>query len=193
MPGYLVGADGKRMPLADLSRLLGEPVDNIERLLKELKERRVYSLDRKGRIFSRRMIREQDWEQKGRESANLRWGNNGENQGVRDNPNGAPKPNPITREKNKETEKRKKEGADGPRGDFFGKPSPKRSTKKPWTLDQKRSYGWNKIAEALGNTAEAWSLIEAAANGNADARRICKAKAKDIDVTWYDGKPETGT
>lgn len=54
--GYLVAA-GRPLSPADLSSLVGKPETEVETLLRELASNGVYSTDRTGRIYSRRMVR----------------------------------------------------------------------------------------------------------------------------------------
>lgn len=55
--GYLVVA-GRPLSPSDLSSLVGKPEPEVETLLRELLSYGVYSTDRVGRIYSRRMVRD---------------------------------------------------------------------------------------------------------------------------------------
>lgn len=191
MCGYLVGSDKKSMPVGDLANIARLPVDETEKLLKELKDRRVYSVDRAGRIFSRRMVREENLEKIGREAAKEGIKNRERNQDgtLRPwrGPGAHPGVQPPAREKR--IENRKKEGRNGDGPSLFGSQASRGAagTSEPWTLEQKRNFGHTKVAEALGQGG--WEIVMDAVDGKKDALKICKAKAKEIGVTWYSGKP----
>jgi len=55
--GYLA-RDGKPLPAQTLAAIVGQPAAAVEALIAELEENRVFSRDRRGRIYSRRMVRE---------------------------------------------------------------------------------------------------------------------------------------
>ncbi len=55
--GY-VSVDGRPCSDADLSSITGKPVAEVEELRSELEEKGVFSRDRKGAIYSRRMVRD---------------------------------------------------------------------------------------------------------------------------------------
>lgn len=55
--GYLV-RDGDPLPANTLANIVGQPLATVEMLIAELEENRVFSRDRRGRIYSRRMVRE---------------------------------------------------------------------------------------------------------------------------------------
>lgn len=55
--GYLLVA-GQPLPPSDLGTLVGKPEAEVEMLLSELASKGVFSLDRKSRIYSRRMVRD---------------------------------------------------------------------------------------------------------------------------------------
>ena len=65
--GYVVVA-GKPLRPADLARLLGGTVDEIETLLAELESNGVFSRDRRGAIYSRRLVRDAKKAAKSREN-----------------------------------------------------------------------------------------------------------------------------
>lgn len=188
MIGYLVGPDKKPMTVATVAKLTGGAVDEVEKLMQELRTNRVFSVDRKGRIFSRRMKAEEDREKIGRESANIRYKNQERNQGGTFGPTVTPTQKNGANSNSKNSKKER--GSQTGRASVFGSQDARgaRQSKTPWTLDQKREFGWKAVAEALPERG--WEIVDAAANGNSDARRVCKAKAKAIGVTWYDGKPE---
>jgi hypothetical protein len=94
---------------ADLSELVGKPVDQIGELLGELDRRGVFSRTQKGVIYSRRMIRDDQRANEGRKAVNKRWGNErsraedsqhadnvDENPGPNRYPTSPPTPPPIT-------------------------------------------------------------------------------------------------
>lgn len=189
-PGYLVDASGRGIPASDLARLVGEPVENVEKLLNELKERRVFSVDRYGKIYSRRIVREQKSHEMGKKYAKKRWRNERQAKDLAENPMGDPHQNPIRRDRDRD-----RYISGNGQDDLFGS-QPGRAKSKPkrqWTLDEKRQFAWDKVAAALGGTAEAWDTVTAAANGNGKAKAICKATAKKIGVIWYDGMPNLPT
>lgn len=55
--GYLV-RDGDPLPTHTLAAIVGQPLATVEPLIAELEENHVFSRDRRGRIYSRRMVRE---------------------------------------------------------------------------------------------------------------------------------------
>lgn len=55
--GYLV-RDGEPLPAQTLANIVGQPLAMVETLIAELEENCVFSRDRRGRIYSRRMVRE---------------------------------------------------------------------------------------------------------------------------------------
>jgi hypothetical protein len=55
--GYLV-RNGDPLPAQTLANIVGQPLATVETLIAELEENRVFSRDRRGRIYSRRMVRE---------------------------------------------------------------------------------------------------------------------------------------
>ena len=73
-----------------LAMLAGAPRKVVVAALAELETAGVFSRTQDGVIYSRRMVRDKEREQEGRESANRRWGS-GE-------PNRSPTPDPITPE-----------------------------------------------------------------------------------------------
>lgn len=64
-PGFLLNQNRKPVPVEDLSKLTHEPVENIQKLLNELRERKVFSVDRRGVIFNRRTKKEEELHQTG--------------------------------------------------------------------------------------------------------------------------------
>lgn len=65
---------GKIPTPQQLSGMLGLSVSDIKNGLKELAENEVYSTDSEGRIFSRRMVREEERSEIAKENAGARWG-----------------------------------------------------------------------------------------------------------------------
>lgn len=185
MCGYLVNPDRKAMPTADLATVFGQPVEIVEKLLAELKSRRVYSVDNKGRIFSRRIVREENEAEIGAKAGKEGIENRERDQQGRLKPWTNPGVDRPARERERDKNK-KEEGAHGFLGAQASRTQPR--PRRPWTLDEKRQFGWKAVAKAIGD--DGWEIVSSAADGNTEARRICKAKAKDIGVTWYDGKPE---
>lgn len=57
--GYLLVA-GRRLSPVDLATLVGRPETEVETLLNELASAGVFSRDRQGRIYSRRMVRDEN-------------------------------------------------------------------------------------------------------------------------------------
>lgn len=56
--GYLL-IGGKPASLQDLSTLVHQPVQEVEKLLTELEDRHVFSRDRRGVIYNRRLVRDE--------------------------------------------------------------------------------------------------------------------------------------
>ncbi len=70
--GYLVTA-GRPLTTADIAQLVGKPLSEVETLVDELERNEVFSRDRRGVIFNRRMIRDAKRSQEGRKNAKKRW------------------------------------------------------------------------------------------------------------------------
>ncbi len=68
--GYVMVA-GKPLDTAALARLAGESAALVEPLLDELREHRVFSVDRRGWIYNRRMVREEKQARISRENGKL--------------------------------------------------------------------------------------------------------------------------
>jgi hypothetical protein len=66
-PGYLA-VKGEPITAPELARLIGKDQDEVEPLFAELERRGVFSRDRKGRVFSRRIVRDENLRQKCREN-----------------------------------------------------------------------------------------------------------------------------
>jgi hypothetical protein len=58
--GYLVDRQGRPYNAARLAKLIGFPLSDIEPLLAELQHEGVYSVDDRGAIYSRRMVRDEE-------------------------------------------------------------------------------------------------------------------------------------
>lgn len=56
--GHL-SVNGRALSLDDLSQLMGHPAAELEMLLKELETKGVFRRDAKGRIYSKRMVRDE--------------------------------------------------------------------------------------------------------------------------------------
>lgn len=71
--GYLVKNENKPYSIADLSILVGSPVDELKPLIIELEENNVLSRTEEGLIYNRRMAREADISDKRSEAAKKKW------------------------------------------------------------------------------------------------------------------------
>lgn len=92
--GYLVLA-GQAMTPKQLAAILGDRAVDVTKWLAELSAAGVYSTDETGRIYSRRMVRDRDRSQEGREWAERRWANRGPTPKQHGSPNGRPNGSPT--------------------------------------------------------------------------------------------------
>lgn len=88
--GYVVLADGESLQSDRLALLVGRPAEEIEPLLGELSRNGVFSRDGKGRIYSRRMVRDAKQAALGKKNADKRWGGKSQHADKKDE-----KSNPI--------------------------------------------------------------------------------------------------
>lgn len=184
-PGFLLGPDKKAIHTDDLAALTHSPVDKVQNCLKELKQRRVYSVDNSGRIYCRRMVRDHKLYEMGKKSGKKSAENRERNQDGTFKPWIGPGSTPGTRIKNKEYNYK---GSD--RSGDEGKP--KKKSAREWTLEERREYAWKKVAEAIGPNG--WEVVSKAARGNTQAIAACRAVAKNIKVRWYlGGAPDEST
>lgn len=185
--GFLLNPDGSRMGPVQLSHVVRQPVEKVESALAELKNNRVYSVDRKGAIFNRRMVREENEAEIASKSGTKSVENRERDQQGRLKPWANPGAKKPTRDRERDRDSLSRIG----RGDFVGgKRTGKARTKTPWTLDQKREFAWKKVAEAIGVESGGWDVVVKATEGDAQAIHVCKRVAREIGVTWYAGKPD---
>ena len=172
----------------NLSKDVELPVDEVVKWLAELKENGVYSVDRYGRIYCRRIMREHEKARIGKINGKLGGNPSLIDQSLSDKGLTHPlTPRPTLKRKKKEAIKERR-GKSLFEGDLGSKSKPAQSRSgSPWTLQQKREFAHKKIADALGGDEDAWLMVMRAADGDQTATRICKAKAKEISVTWYRG------
>lgn len=93
--GHLL-LNGEPVEDATLARMCGAQVDEVSALMAELRQAGVLSVTGKGVIFSRRMTKDHARAAKGRKSAQKRWAQDAEKQGIKSGPNRSPNSNPTT-------------------------------------------------------------------------------------------------
>lgn len=93
--GY-VSIAGVALDAASLSIAIGRPQDEVAPLLAELDRWGVFSRDRKGRIYSRRMLRDEQRSKIGRKHAKRQWLQHAEKEGEKPLPIGSPTGPPST-------------------------------------------------------------------------------------------------
>jgi hypothetical protein len=94
-----------------LASLAGITQKEALTFLAELGSAGVFSRDEKGTIYSRRMVRDHEKSQKGRDDANKRWGNGECDRQPTQTPNGVPLVDPITLEARSQIDSRGSAGA----------------------------------------------------------------------------------
>lgn len=105
-PGYLAIA-GNPLDVSGVAKAAGISMSEAETLMVELDQWGVFSRDRKGRIYSRRMVRDQKRSRDGKKYAKRRWSQGTDNKKELPLPNGSPKgvpklQNPEAREEKKQ-------------------------------------------------------------------------------------------
>jgi len=93
--GY-VSIAGVALDAAGLSTAVGRPEAEVAPLLAELDRWGVFSRDRKGRLYSRRMLRDEQRAKIGRKHALRQWSQTTDNEGQKPLPIGAPIGRPST-------------------------------------------------------------------------------------------------
>lgn len=95
--GFLL-ISGRKPTSADISRILGASVIEVETLLKEIVDRRVCSVDRRGVIYCRRMVRAEKYRGNGRLGTPGKVLSGNENKKAPPPPKPIPKPVPLRKE-----------------------------------------------------------------------------------------------
>jgi hypothetical protein len=135
-----VSLNGKKLEPAALAKMTNGTEDEVEPLLAELKKNGVFSLDRRGVIYCRRMVRAEKSRRNGRLGGNPKLLKTEDNpKQVRPNPNPhIPKPIPTPKEKEPEA------GlfADGPPSDW-----PKDYREQFWALYPRRTEKKSALAK----------------------------------------------
>ncbi|MEQ8395002.1 hypothetical protein [Thalassobaculum sp.] len=103
--GYLTIA-GNPLDVEGVSTAVGRPQTEVETLMGELARWGVFSRDRSGRIYSRRMLRESKLSQEGRKHVKKRWQQTAENKDENPQPNRAPNSPPTRGPKTQKPEAR---------------------------------------------------------------------------------------
>lgn len=93
--GY-VSIAGVALDAAGLSTAVGRPEAEVAPLLAELDRWGVFSRDRKGRIYSRRMLRDEQRAKIGRKHVQKRWSQDADKQAENRRPNRVPNREPTT-------------------------------------------------------------------------------------------------
>lgn len=93
--GHLV-LGGQKVEDATLARMSGVPVDEVSALMAELRQAGVFSVTRKGLVFSRRMTKDHSRSQIGKKFADLGWSERVDNTRKKSIPKGSPNGKPIT-------------------------------------------------------------------------------------------------
>lgn len=158
--GYLLVA-GRPLSPADLASLVGKSVPEVEALLNELASVGVFSLDRKHRIYNRRMVRAVKLSQEGRKAARKRWDKVPENIQKKSKPNGLAIGPPTTHKPEAISQK---------------EVSLKRETSPPGQLS-KAVENWNLAATAYG--------LPEVSKLTADRERNLRARLKDHGLSGW--------
>lgn len=88
--GYLT-INGVVPGVDDMAALVSRPAKEVQKAFNELEAKQVFSVDEgSGAIYSRRMVRDHDRSEEGREQANKRWANSKPNRSPTGDPNGSP-------------------------------------------------------------------------------------------------------
>ena len=104
--GHLL-VNGQKVEDDTLARMAGVSVDEVQTLMSELQQAGVFSLTRKGVVFSRRMTKDFSRSQKGRKSAYLRYSQDTEDKQETTRPNGSPSRVPTTQKPEARSQKEK--------------------------------------------------------------------------------------
>lgn len=71
----------KKIDIQTLATLVNAPPSRVEKLLAELEKAGVFSVTKRGVIYSRKMVRDQKWSKKGKKMSQARWSKASENKG----------------------------------------------------------------------------------------------------------------
>jgi hypothetical protein len=71
----------KKLDIPGLATITGGTPKQVEKLLAELRETGVFSVTKRGVIYSRKMVREEKWSKKGKKMSEARWSKATENTG----------------------------------------------------------------------------------------------------------------
>lgn len=190
--GYLLDrttTPAKAYTVENLAKDVELPVDEVRNSLAELKKYGVYSVDRNGRIFCRRMVKAQRLHEIGKETGKLGGNPILTNQRDGSKPLTRPLSPRSTHIRKKKEDIKERKGGEVSERDLLEKSSRAAPPNTSWSLDQKRDFGWRAVAEAIGVKDGGWEIVTKAADGDAEALRACKRIAKEIGVTFYAGKP----
>lgn len=94
-PVGFVAVRGEPLQPEEIARMTGFPAAAVVDLLTELERNGVYSRDRQGRIYSRRMVRDANRSNEGRKAVSKRWSQVAEKKGEKPPPNRVPKRGPM--------------------------------------------------------------------------------------------------
>jgi hypothetical protein len=195
--GYLT-VRGEPLDITGIARAIGVPEPEAAHLMAELDHWGVFSRDRKGRIFSRRLVRDEKKSAEGRKFVAKRWKQDPETKDKKPGPNRvvdrAPKPQMLEARSQKE-EKNANPATTEPypesltlhgEGDFkkIGLGSGVSGSGSKFGNQQARDeYAASELAKVVG-----WDVVMAAEDPTApnhdQACRQCRAAAKAAGVGW---------
>lgn len=164
--GYLA-INGQPLGSTDVARLCGITADEAESLMDELDRNGVFSRDRRGWVYSRRMIRDAKKSAAGKKFAKRRWGQPPEDKGGNPRPNGSPngEPTPQRPETRDQREEKGVARAPVPDPDPYDRPLP----------GSQQSNGWippGRMVEGFSLPPDGRSFAEAQGFAPADVQAI---------------------
>lgn len=168
-PKGFLAINGNPLDSTGVARLCGISAEEAETLMDELQLNGVFSRDRRGWIYNRRMVKDAKKSATGKKFANKRWSQADENKREKDPPNRPPTGAPKTQKPEARSQKKKEE----PNGS---------SKKKGCRLDP----SWQ-LPKPWGEWAIAKGLTEAETRNQAERFRnywIAVPGAKGVKLDW---------
>lgn len=166
--GYLA-INGKPLDSTGVARLCGISAEEAESLMEELDLNGVFSRDRRGWIYNRRMMKDAKKSATGKKFAKKRWSQADDNKDKKSQPNGVPIGGPTTQKPEARSQREKEE--------------PNGSSKKRGT---RLSLDW-KLPKAWGDWAISEGMDEVSVRREADRFRdywLGVAGSKGVKLDW---------
>lgn len=113
-PGYLTIA-GEPLGVGGVAKMAGVSTTEATTLVAELDRWGVFSRDRKGRIYSRRMVRDIKRSKKGQKNAKRRWSQPSDKKQEKSRPNGVPNRGPKTHKPEARSQKKERTAPSEPK------------------------------------------------------------------------------